>query len=64
MSVGIYEGEPVLDLPYIEDRDASVDFNVVMTGKGEFVDVRHLAFDGVAVTVVVPTLNRLPEAGL
>ncbi|MDQ8186393.1 ribonuclease PH [Pelagicoccus sp. SDUM812002] len=40
VSVGIYEGQPVLDLPYIEDRDASVDFNVVMTGKGEFVELQ------------------------
>lgn len=40
VSVGIYKGEPVLDLPYIEDRDASVDFNVVMTGKGEFVELQ------------------------
>lgn len=40
VSVGIYEGEPVLDLPYVEDRDASVDFNVVMTGKGEFVELQ------------------------
>lgn len=40
VSVGIYGGEPVLDLPYVEDRDASVDFNVVMTGKGEFVELQ------------------------
>lgn len=40
VSVGIYEGEAVLDLPYVEDRDASVDFNVVMTGKGEFVELQ------------------------
>ena len=37
ISVGIYEDQPVLDLPYIEDRDASVDFNVVMTGSGQYV---------------------------
>ncbi|MDQ8202326.1 ribonuclease PH [Pelagicoccus sp. SDUM812003] len=40
VSVGIYQGQPVLDLPYLEDRDASVDFNVVMTGKGEFVELQ------------------------
>lgn len=40
VSVGIYEGQPVLDLPYIEDRDASVDFNVVMTGQGQFVELQ------------------------
>ena len=40
VSVGIYKGQPVLDLPYVEDRDASVDFNVVMTGQGEFVELQ------------------------
>lgn len=40
VSVGIFQGEPVLDLPYLEDKDASVDFNVVMTGKGEFVELQ------------------------
>ncbi|MEM9398884.1 MAG: ribonuclease PH [Verrucomicrobiota bacterium] len=38
-SVGIYQGTPILDLCYIEDRDASVDMNVVMTNKGEFVEI-------------------------
>ena len=40
VSVGIYEGTPVLDLPYIEDKEASVDCNVVMTGKGQFVEIQ------------------------
>ena len=40
ISVGIYKDNAVLDLPYVEDRDASVDFNVVMTGKGEYVEVQ------------------------
>jgi ribonuclease PH len=40
ISVGIYDGQPVLDLPYEEDKEASVDFNVVMTGQGRFVEVQ------------------------
>jgi ribonuclease PH len=40
VSAGIYQGEPVLDLNYPEDRDASVDFNVVMTEALEFVEVQ------------------------
>lgn len=40
VSVGVWEGLSVLDLPYVEDRDAEVDFNVVMTGSGEFVEVQ------------------------
>ena len=40
VSAGVYEGGPVLDLNYPEDRDASVDFNVVMTETLEFVEVQ------------------------
>jgi len=40
VSVGIVKGVPVLDLDYIEDRDAEVDANVVMTGSGQFVEVQ------------------------
>ena len=40
VSVGIVEGTPVLDLDYIEDVDAHVDMNVVMTGGGRFVEVQ------------------------
>jgi len=40
ISVGIFEGQPVLDLNYIEDSRASVDMNVVMTEKGEFVEIQ------------------------
>jgi ribonuclease PH len=39
-SVGIYEGAVLTDLCYIEDRDATVDMNVVMTDKGEFVELQ------------------------
>jgi ribonuclease PH len=40
VSVGIVNGEPVLDLDYIEDVAASVDMNIVMTGSGRFVEVQ------------------------
>lgn len=40
VSVGIHEGRELLDLNYLEDKDAEVDFNVVMTGKGQFVEVQ------------------------
>ncbi|HEX2100727.1 MAG TPA: ribonuclease PH, partial [Candidatus Synoicihabitans sp.] len=40
VSVGIVAGRTVLDLPYLEDRDAEVDCNVVMTGRGQFVEVQ------------------------
>ena len=40
VSVGIVAGEPVLDLNYAEDSRAEVDFNVVMTREGNFVEVQ------------------------
>ena len=43
ISVGIVDGVPRLDLPYVEDSTAEVDFNVVMTGSGRFVEVQGTA---------------------
>ncbi len=43
VSVGIVDGIPVLDLPYVEDSVAEVDMNVVMTGDGRFVEVQGTA---------------------
>jgi ribonuclease PH len=41
--VGVVGGQPVLDLCYEEDSIAEVDFNVVMTGEGEFAEVQGTA---------------------
>jgi ribonuclease PH len=43
ISVGIVDGTPVLDLPYVEDVKAEVDMNIVMTGSGRFVEVQGTA---------------------
>ena len=43
ISVGIVDGTPVLDLPYVEDSRAETDMNVVMTGSGKFVEVQGTA---------------------
>lgn len=40
ISVGMVNGEPLLDLCYEEDCKADVDFNVVMTGEGKFIEVQ------------------------
>ena len=40
VSVGVVCGAELLDLAYVEDKDAEVDFNVVMTGRGQFVEVQ------------------------
>ena len=43
VSVGIVDGEKLLDLDYLEDSRADVDMNVVMTGSGEFVEIQGTA---------------------
>ncbi len=42
-SVGVVDGEPLLDLSYDEDSRADVDMNIVMTGRGLFVEVQGTA---------------------
>jgi ribonuclease PH len=43
VSVGVFEGTPVLDLDYIEDSGCDTDMNVVMTGSGGFVEIQGTA---------------------
>jgi len=43
ISVGIIDGEPMLDLAYTEDVRAETDMNVVVTGNGKFVEVQGTA---------------------
>jgi ribonuclease PH len=43
VSVGIIDGTPMLDLPYVEDVRAETDMNVVVTGRGQFVEVQGTA---------------------
>jgi ribonuclease PH len=43
VSVGVYQGVPVLDLDYAEDSACDTDMNVVMTGGGGFVEVQGTA---------------------
>lgn len=43
VSVGVYDGVPILDLCYTEDSAADVDMNVVMTGEGEFIEIQGTA---------------------
>jgi ribonuclease PH len=64
VSVGIVDGVPMLDLPYVEDSKAEVDMNVVMTGEGRFVEVQGTA-EGMAFTrSEFDTLLGLAEAGI
>ena len=43
VSVGMYRGTPVLDLDYAEDAACGCDMNVVMTGRGDFVEIQGTA---------------------
>jgi ribonuclease PH len=43
ISVGIVEGEPRLDLTYLEDSTAEVDMNIVMTDSGRFIEIQGTA---------------------
>ena len=56
ISVGIYQGTPVLDLDYPEDSSCDTDMNVVMTGKGGMIEVQGTA-EGPAFSR--PELNAL-----
>ena len=46
ISVGIVDGEPLLDLCYEEDSRADVDMNIIMTGEGNFVEVQGTGENG------------------
>jgi ribonuclease PH len=64
VSVGIYEGQPVLDLDYPEDSRCDTDMNVVMTGAGHFVEVQGTA-EGVPFSrSEMNTLLALAEQGI
>lgn len=43
VSVGVIGGEPMLDLPYVEDSRAMTDMNVAMTGSGKFIEIQGTA---------------------
>lgn len=43
VSVGVISGVPMLDLNYVEDSSADVDFNIVMTDRDEFVEIQGTA---------------------
>jgi ribonuclease PH len=64
VSVGIFEGTPVLDLDYFEDKDASVDANVVMTGSGKFVEFQATGEEATYTKAELDTLTELASRGI
>jgi ribonuclease PH len=64
ISVGIYQGTPVLDLDYAEDSSCDTDMNVVMTGQGGMIEVQGTA-EGVAFSrKELDALLSLAEKGI
>ena len=63
-SVGIVRGEPVLDLDYLEDSAAEVDFNVVRLGGGGLVEVQGTGEGGTFSRAQLSELLDLAELGL
>ena len=64
VSVGIYQGVPVLDLDYPEDSDCDTDMNVVMTGAGGFVEIQGTAEGAPFSRDEMTQLLALAEAGI
>jgi ribonuclease PH len=64
VSVGIFRGEALLDLDYVEDKDAEVDANVVMTGRGQFVEVQSSGEQSTFSHAQLQSLLGLAEQGL
>jgi ribonuclease PH len=64
VSVGIFEGTPLLDLCYVEDSKAEVDMNVVMTGDGRFVEVQGTGEEATFSQKDLSKLLKLAGAGI
>jgi ribonuclease PH len=64
VSAGVFNGRELLDLAYVEDRDASVDFNVVMTGRGQFVEVQGSGEEATFSNEQLQSLLVLAQKGL
>ena len=64
ISVGIYQGEPVLDLDYPEDSGCDTDMNVVMTGSGGIVELQGTAEGDPFSRVQMEQLIDLAESGI
>ena len=64
ISVGIYQGQPVLDLDYPEDSSCDTDMNVVMTGKGGMIEIQGTAEGAAFSRTELIELLDLAEQGI
>ncbi|MEO5957705.1 MAG: ribonuclease PH [Opitutaceae bacterium] len=64
VSVGVFDGRELLDLAYVEDKDAAVDVNIVMTGRGQFVEVQGSGEEATFSQAQLTSLIALAQKGL
>ena len=64
VSVGLVDGKPVLDLDYEQDFAAAVDMNVVMTGRGRFVEVQGTGEEATFSEDELTALLKLARRGI
>jgi ribonuclease PH len=64
ISVGVVDGAPRLDLPYVEDSKAEVDMNVVMSGDGRFLEVQGTAEGAPFSRAELDSMLALAEKGI
>ncbi|MDO9466099.1 MAG: ribonuclease PH [Thiobacillus sp.] len=64
VSVGVFQGQPVLDLDYVEDAGCDTDMNVVMTGSGGMVEVQGTAEGAPFSRATLEALLDLATAGI
>lgn len=64
ISVGIYQGTPVLDLDYSEDSSADTDMNIVMTEHGGFIEIQGTAEKDTFQQVELDSLLELAKEGI
>ncbi|MFJ2993634.1 ribonuclease PH [Pandoraea sp. NPDC087047] len=64
VSVGLYQGQPVLDLNYAEDSACDTDMNVIMTSEGGFVEIQGTAEGAPFTRAQSNVLLDLADAGI
>lgn len=64
VSAGVYQGVPVLDLNYPEDKAATVDFNVVMTESLDFVEIQGSGEEAVFTSEEMTAMLDLSRKGV
>jgi ribonuclease PH len=64
ISAGVYKGQTLLDLNYVEDKDAEVDANIVMTGRGQFVEVQSSGEESTFTGDQLQSLLAVSQKGL